>query len=68
MADEREFFDATKKSRRVVCHFYRDGAERCKILDMHLRKLAATHLETRFITANVERVPFLVSHSFHVDF
>ena len=60
VANETEFFAATKKSRRVVCHFYRDGAERCKILNMHLRRLAAQHLETRFITANVDRVPFVV--------
>uniref|UniRef100_A0A2K6M6N1 Thioredoxin domain-containing protein n=1 Tax=Rhinopithecus bieti TaxID=61621 RepID=A0A2K6M6N1_RHIBE len=33
---ERDFFQEVKESKKVVCHFYRDSAFRCKILDRHL--------------------------------
>ena len=59
VADEKEFFAETKKSKRNVVHFYRDGTFRCKIVDKHLNILAQTHLETRFLKINVERAPFL---------
>lgn len=61
IADEKEFFDATKKSKDIVCHFYRDSTDRCKIVDMHLKILAIKHHEARFIKLNVERCPFLTS-------
>lgn len=32
---------------------------RCKIVDKHLSVLAKKHLETKFITLNVEKAPFL---------
>ena len=28
--EEKDFFDVSKKSDNVVCHFYTDGNERCK--------------------------------------
>ncbi|OQV17766.1 Thioredoxin domain-containing protein 9 [Hypsibius exemplaris] len=59
LADEREFFQATKKSNKIVCHFFRVTTPRCQIVDKHLEILAAQHLETRFIKINVERSPFL---------
>uniref|UniRef100_A0A915PLQ5 Thioredoxin domain-containing protein 9 n=1 Tax=Setaria digitata TaxID=48799 RepID=A0A915PLQ5_9BILA len=59
--DERCFFDATKKSAKVVCHFYLPTSERCKIVDKHLKKIAQKHLETRFIYANAEKFPFLTT-------
>lgn len=60
VADEKEFFDACKKSKKVVCHFYRDSTFRCKIVDKHLEILAPKHIETRFIKINAERCKFLV--------
>ena len=56
---EREFFDACKKSTKLVCHFYRDSTMRCKIVDKHLSILAPKHVETRFVKLSVERAPFL---------
>ncbi|XP_060785617.1 thioredoxin domain-containing protein 9 [Neoarius graeffei] len=56
---ERDFFSEVKESKNVVCHFYRDSAFRCKILDKHLSVLAKKHLETKFIKLNVEKAPFL---------
>ena len=54
-------------------HFYREGLAklpdfelyilgtfRSKILDKHLRILAAKHIETKFITGSVDRLKFLV--------
>ena len=60
VADEKEFFDACKKSKKVVCHFYRDSTFRCKIIDKHLTEIARNHIETRFIKINAERSKFLV--------
>lgn len=60
VANEREFFDECKKSKNVVCHFYRDSTFRCKIVDKHFKLLAPKHLEAKFITLNVEKCPFLV--------
>lgn len=61
LADEREFFDACKKSSKMVCLFYLTSSERCKIVDKHLTALAPKHLETRFVHVNAEKVPFLTS-------
>ncbi|ESO88497.1 hypothetical protein LOTGIDRAFT_193380 [Lottia gigantea] len=60
IANEKEFFDECKKSKKVVCHFFRDSTFRCKIVDKHLYLLAPKHLETRFLKINVEKAPFLV--------
>ena len=50
----KAFFDATKASQRLVVHFYRPTTELCDIFHAHLAKLAAQHLETRFLKINVE--------------
>jgi hypothetical protein len=60
ISNEKEFFDTSKKSKNVVCHFYRDSTFRCKIVDKHLHDLAPKHLETKFVKINVEKCPFLV--------
>jgi len=57
--NEKEFFEAAKGSDKMVCHFYRDGSDRCKIADMHLSKLATQHQGTRFVKMNAEKAPFL---------
>ncbi|XP_071504934.1 thioredoxin domain-containing protein 9-like [Diadema antillarum] len=56
---EKDFFGECKKSTNVVCHFYRDSTERCKIVDKHLALLAPKHVETRFLKINAEKCPFL---------
>ena len=60
LADESEFFAASKKSRFFVCHFFRSSTPRCKIVDKHLALLAARHVETRFSRIDAERAKFLV--------
>ncbi|XP_053978436.1 thioredoxin domain-containing protein 9 [Hylaeus volcanicus] len=57
--DEKEFFEVSKKSGNIVCHFYKDDSPRCKIVDHHLKILAKKHIEARFCKLNVERCPFL---------
>jgi len=57
--EEKEFFNVTKNSQNVVCHFYRDETFRCKILDKHLKILAPKHLETKFCKINADKTPFL---------
>lgn len=59
LVDEKEFFEVSKKSPNIVCHFYRDGAERCRIVDKHLQILAKKHIEARFCKVNAEKSPFL---------
>merc|ERR1712088_630513 len=44
----KEFFNVTKNSENVVCHFYREETFRCKIMDKHLAILAKKHVETKF--------------------
>lgn len=60
LKDEKEFFDACKKSKNVVCHFYRDSTFRCKVVDKHMQILAPKHIETRFVKINAEQSKFLV--------
>lgn len=50
----KEFFEASKKSQRLVVHFYRPTTRMCDIFHRHLEKLASKHLETRFVKINVE--------------
>jgi len=57
--DEKEFFNVTKNSQNVVCHFYRDETFRCKILDKHLKVLAKKHVETKVCKINADKSPFL---------
>lgn len=59
LADEKEFFEVSKKSANIVCHFYRDSTPRCRIVDMHLKMLASKHVEAKFCKVNAEKCPFL---------
>ncbi|OQR78218.1 thioredoxin domain-containing protein 9-like [Tropilaelaps mercedesae] len=59
LANETEFFDACKKSKHVVVHFYREETMRCGIVDKHLRLLSGKHPEARFLRISVNRAPFL---------
>merc|ERR550514_801566 len=56
---EKEFFETSKGSKMVICHFYREATWRCKIIDKHLTDLAPKHIETRFVKLNIEKSPYL---------
>lgn len=60
LKDEPEFFQTGQKSKKMVCHFYRDDFFRCKIVDKHLALLAPKHIETKFCKINAEKCKFLV--------
>ena len=44
----------------MVVHFYHNDFERCKIVDMHLSKIAVNHGETRFCKLLSTKAPFFV--------
>jgi hypothetical protein len=57
---ETEFLKKVTGSNLVVCHFYHKEFERCKIVDMHLSKMAKRCFGTKFMKLNVEKSPFFV--------
>uniref|UniRef100_A0A1I8FBA7 SID1 transmembrane family member 1 n=1 Tax=Macrostomum lignano TaxID=282301 RepID=A0A1I8FBA7_9PLAT len=59
LTQERDFFDESMRSKRLVCHFYRDTTFRCGIVDRHLTALAPRHIECKFVRISVEKAPFL---------
>lgn len=59
ITNEKEFFELSKKSDRMVCLFYIDTSMRCKLVDKHFETLCQKHYETRFIRLNAEKAPFL---------
>jgi len=59
IADEKEFFNCAKKSKHLVCHFFRQSTWRCSIVDKHLATLARLHVGTRFVKLNIEKSPYL---------
>jgi thiol-disulfide isomerase/thioredoxin len=55
-----EFLKEVTSSARVLVHFYHRDFERCKIMDMHLMRLAKIHIECKFLKMNAEKAPFFV--------
>ena len=55
-----DFLPYVTNNERVVCHFYHKDFEKCKIIAMHLKEICQTHLETMFLTIDVEKSPFFV--------
>lgn len=55
-----EFLAEVTSSQRVICHFYHNDFPRCAIYDHHLSKLAARHVETKFIKIDAAKTPFFV--------
>lgn len=51
-----EFFEASKKSKKMVIHFHRPATRSCDKFHAYLEKLAVKHLETRFIKISVDSV------------
>jgi thioredoxin-like negative regulator of GroEL len=55
-----EFLKEVTGSDLVLVHFYHRDFERCKIMDMHLGRLAPGHVECKFLKINAEKAPFFV--------
>lgn len=58
---ETEFLDTMLKNEAVVCHFYHNSFERCKIMDKQLKLVADAHPETLFARIDAEKTPFFTS-------
>lgn len=58
---EGDFLGEVTGSERVICHFYHREFYRCKIMDKHLKALAAMHVDTKFIKLDAENAPFFVT-------
>lgn len=56
-----EFLPTVLASARCLVHFYHPDMERCKIMDMHLARLAPQHIECKFAKINAEKAPFFVT-------
>ena len=58
---EEQFLPTVTKTKFVVVHFFHKDFERCKIMDHHLRSIARTHTETKFVNIDAEKCPFFVA-------
>jgi len=58
---ETEFLDTMLKNKKVVCHFYHNDFERCKIMEKHLQIIASTHGETHFVRIDAQKTPFFTT-------
>lgn len=50
----KEFFEAAKRSDRLVVHFHRRTTRMCDVFHRHLETVSQQHLETRFVKMDVE--------------
>jgi len=57
---EEDFLPVVTKSTFSVVAFFHKDFERCKIIDMHLQKIAPAHPECRFVRLDAERAPFFI--------
>jgi len=55
---EEDFFNYVTKNQYVVCNFMHSNMNRCKIAEMHLKKIAYDHPECKFIQVDVDKSPF----------
>ncbi|CAD5224906.1 unnamed protein product [Bursaphelenchus xylophilus] len=60
LGNERDFFEARKKTSKMVCYFYGQQTEKHQAVEKVLNNLAQQHFFTRFTCLNAERSPFLV--------
>jgi len=58
---EEDFLKTVTKSHLAVVHFYHREFSRCKIVDMHLEKLANKYIATKFVKLDAEKAPFFVN-------
>lgn len=58
--DEKQLMDITTSTKLCVVHFQKPDFANCRFMDEKLRILAEKHLDTRFVSIDVENAPFLV--------
>jgi len=59
ITEQKEFFDAAKKSNKMIVVFTRNSNEHGKKLLEHMKRLANDHVEARFLWLEAENAPFL---------
>jgi hypothetical protein len=58
---EDEFLPTLNGSKFCIVHFYHKDFESCKVVDMHLDRIAKKHLETKIVRLNAEKAHFFVA-------
>jgi thioredoxin-like negative regulator of GroEL len=58
---EEEFLKEVCGSQWVVVHFHHREFFRCKIVDKHMRIIAAKHLSCKWLTMDAEKAPFFIA-------
>merc|ERR1711972_193055 len=58
--EEEVFLKTVTSSERCVVHFYHKQFEKCKVIDMHLRRCAKKFFGTKFVRLDAEKAPFFV--------
>ncbi|KAI9922786.1 hypothetical protein PsorP6_000146 [Peronosclerospora sorghi] len=53
---------ATKRSDKVVVHFFTRANAFCQVVDGHLNRLARYHVETKFARMDAEKAEYLVDN------
>jgi len=56
--EEEVFLKTVTASERCVVHFYHKDFEKCKIMDMHLRRMCRKFMGTRFVRLDAEKAQF----------
>lgn len=58
--EEEAFLKTVTASERCIVHFYHKNFEKCKVMDMHLRKMVKKFFGTKFVKLDAEKAPFFV--------
>lgn len=58
---EPEFLKQVTSIKKVVCHFYHDEFESCKIMDKHLKRICRHYPQVKFIKLNAAKAPFITA-------
>lgn len=58
---EEEFLKEVTSASLVVVHFFHPEFETCKVMDKHLRDIAARALQTKFLRLNATKAAFFVA-------
>jgi thioredoxin-like negative regulator of GroEL len=58
---EEEFLPHVTKSKYVIVHFFHKDFERCKIMDMHLKRITQSHKEALIVRIDAEKCPFFIN-------
>ena len=58
---EPEFLKQVTSIKNVVCHFYHDEFESCKVMDKHLRYICKHYPGVKFLKLNAVKAPFITA-------